>query len=258
MKVLFLPVRLMVWLLIYFVCFHVVLGVPIAIHELGHYVALKSCGVGVKDCQVGIGPSLRMFSIQETDFKVGLIPFGGFNLPYSSKEVEGTGATFRIYKEVSPIEDLWISSAGVLVNLLSVLVVVALFPFMNQQRKYFGYEFFLREEFRVLKIVALNIVLGLVSFGQLPRRTSDAYKIMWEGGLLRIWICISVFLFFFNLIPASSMDGTRVLNALCGIYGVEFPLETWMVCTTPPLLSYIIMCLVLRNLRDSRARSSYT
>ncbi|MCK4846851.1 MAG: RIP metalloprotease RseP [Deltaproteobacteria bacterium] len=60
------------------IAFLVVLGVLIFIHELGHFLVAKWSGVGVEAFSLGFGP--RVFGIKrgETDYKISLIPFGGY------------------------------------------------------------------------------------------------------------------------------------------------------------------------------------
>ncbi len=56
------------------------LGGIVFIHELGHFVAAKACGVHVKTFAVGFGPPLPFchFHYGETHYKVAMIPLGGY------------------------------------------------------------------------------------------------------------------------------------------------------------------------------------
>lgn len=55
-----------------------VLGVLIFVHELGHFLVAKWCGVGVVKFAVGFGPAILRFRRKETDYQIGCIPLGGF------------------------------------------------------------------------------------------------------------------------------------------------------------------------------------
>jgi regulator of sigma E protease len=55
-----------------------VLGVLIFVHELGHFLVAKWCGVGVVKFAVGFGPAILKFRRDETDYQLGCIPLGGF------------------------------------------------------------------------------------------------------------------------------------------------------------------------------------
>ncbi len=50
----------------------------IIIHELGHFIVAKICGIRVNEFAVGFGPKLFSKQIGETRYSVRLIPFGGF------------------------------------------------------------------------------------------------------------------------------------------------------------------------------------
>jgi len=58
--------------------FIVLIGIMVAVHEAGHFVLAKLCGVRVEAFSIGFGPRLFGFKYGETDYKVCLLPLGGF------------------------------------------------------------------------------------------------------------------------------------------------------------------------------------
>ncbi len=58
--------------------FIVLIGVMVIVHEFGHFIVAKLCGVRVEAFSLGFGPRLFGFRIGETDYKVCLLPLGGF------------------------------------------------------------------------------------------------------------------------------------------------------------------------------------
>jgi regulator of sigma E protease len=58
--------------------FVVVLGVLIFFHELGHFLVARLFGVGVEKFSLGFGPRLFGKKIGLTDYRVSVIPLGGF------------------------------------------------------------------------------------------------------------------------------------------------------------------------------------
>ncbi len=56
----------------------VVLGVMIVVHEFGHYAAAKYFGVRVEVFSVGFGKRLWGFKRGDTDYRLSLIPLGGY------------------------------------------------------------------------------------------------------------------------------------------------------------------------------------
>ncbi|BBD08633.1 RIP metalloprotease RseP [Desulfovibrio ferrophilus] len=55
-----------------------VLGALIFFHELGHFIVARLLGVGVKAFSLGFGPKLVGFRRGQTDYKLSLIPLGGY------------------------------------------------------------------------------------------------------------------------------------------------------------------------------------
>lgn len=56
----------------------VVLGIMIFIHEAGHFVAAKSFGVRVLVFSLGFGKSLLHLKRGDTDYRISILPFGGY------------------------------------------------------------------------------------------------------------------------------------------------------------------------------------
>src|SRR6266850_1506975 len=56
----------------------VVLGVMIIFHELGHFLAAKAFGVRVEQFSLGFGKRLFGVVYGETDYRVNLLPLGGY------------------------------------------------------------------------------------------------------------------------------------------------------------------------------------
>jgi len=58
--------------------FVVVLGVLIFFHELGHFLVARLFGVGVEKFSLGFGPRLFGKKVGLTDYRVSVIPLGGY------------------------------------------------------------------------------------------------------------------------------------------------------------------------------------
>ncbi len=58
--------------------FIIVLSVLVLFHELGHYVAARYFNVDVESFSIGFGPRLIGFRRNGTDFKICLLPLGGY------------------------------------------------------------------------------------------------------------------------------------------------------------------------------------
>jgi regulator of sigma E protease len=86
--------------------FIVLVGIMVVVHEFGHFLVAKLCGVRVEAFSFGFGPRLFGFKYGDTDYKVCLLPLGGFvkmtgeNMPGENMSVEGADtATIEAQKE---------------------------------------------------------------------------------------------------------------------------------------------------------------
>src|SRR4051812_33177806 len=61
--------------LLYFVLF---VSILIFIHEFGHFAFAKLFGVKVLTFSIGFGPKILKVRGRETEYCVGILPFGGF------------------------------------------------------------------------------------------------------------------------------------------------------------------------------------
>jgi len=58
--------------------FIIVLGVLIFVHEFGHFLVARLCGVGVEKFSLGFGPRIVGRKIGLTDYRISAIPLGGY------------------------------------------------------------------------------------------------------------------------------------------------------------------------------------
>ena len=65
-------------LLVNTVSFIVLVGIMVVVHEFGHFLVAKLCGVRVEAFSFGFGPRLFGVKYGDTDYKVCLLPLGGF------------------------------------------------------------------------------------------------------------------------------------------------------------------------------------
>jgi len=70
--------------------FLVVLGVLVAFHELGHFLAARWVGVKVLKFSLGFGPKLFGRKMGETEYLLSAIPLGGYVKLFGEDETEAT------------------------------------------------------------------------------------------------------------------------------------------------------------------------
>ena len=85
----------------------VLLGILVFIHELGHFLVAKMCGVRVLTFSLGFGPKIAGFQWGETEYKVSILPLGGFVRMFGENPeeelTEEEKSIFDLLKKTNPI-----------------------------------------------------------------------------------------------------------------------------------------------------------
>jgi len=112
----------------------VLLGGLIFVHELGHFVVAKLLGVKVIRFSIGFGPRILGFRRGETEYRISVLPLGGYvkmagDDPSEEVAPEDRG---RGFLEQSPWKRLVIAVAGPAFNLaFPILIFFAIFAARN-------------------------------------------------------------------------------------------------------------------------------
>src|SRR5579864_5793618 len=74
----------------------VVLGVLVLLHEWGHFIAARLCGVRVDVFSIGFGPKIWGWKSGDTDYRVSWLPLGGYvRMAGDNPTEERTGAAYE-------------------------------------------------------------------------------------------------------------------------------------------------------------------
>jgi len=150
--------------MIYILAFIVLIGVIVFVHELGHFWAARSVGVGVERFSVGMPPNfidfkktekglvvdIFFFGLQdkkikrkkvfsttfssfntpsETIYTIGLLPLGGYvkmkGILDESMDSDFKGADDELESK-NALQKIWVMSAGVIMNLILTFLVFVL------------------------------------------------------------------------------------------------------------------------------------
>jgi regulator of sigma E protease len=115
------------------VAFVVALGVLIVVHEFGHYIVARLCGVKVLRFSVGFGRALATWRLgaDRTEWVIAAIPFGGYVKMLDEREGEVPPAELdRTFNRQSVWKRFAIVVAGPLFNFaFAVLVYAGLFMY---------------------------------------------------------------------------------------------------------------------------------
>ena len=113
----------------------IAIGIMLFIHELGHFAVARLFDVDVEVLSFGIGPKLIAYQGKRTEYRISLIPFGGYCRMQGSldltKALQDNARTLDkaeagSYFSASPIKRFLIYLAGPLTNfILAVLLLSA-------------------------------------------------------------------------------------------------------------------------------------
>jgi regulator of sigma E protease len=188
-----------------------IVGFVIAIHECGHLLAAKWCGIPIERFSVGFGPKQLGFRRGGTSYWLSLVPIGGYVLPALD-----ANAFRRLPLHKSILFALGGPVANVVAAFLSLIALGALRLDLSA--------------FDTLSFAATRLWLDAQSMGQTIAmlfggmgEISGIVGIVAIGGsqfgstvagLLAFSVAINLNLALFNLLPFPPLDGGRIAFSL--------------------------------------------
>ncbi|MCI2057002.1 MAG: site-2 protease family protein [Oscillibacter sp.] len=109
--------------IVYILAAILIFGVLIAVHELGHFLAAKACGVQVNEFSIGMGPALWHHKKGETEYSLRALPIGGFCAMEGEEESSDSP---RALSSQGFWKKFVIFAAGSFVNFLTGLLIVVI------------------------------------------------------------------------------------------------------------------------------------
>lgn len=112
-----------------FIIFLLILSILIVVHEFGHFIAAKKCGVKVEKFSLGFGPVLAARKKDDTEYSICALPLGGYVKMAGDNLEEYKGQDFE-YLSKRPGKRFWIIFCGPLLNyILGILCFWFVFMF---------------------------------------------------------------------------------------------------------------------------------
>lgn len=118
------------------------IGFVVVIHEIGHLAAARASGIIVEVFSVGMGPRLAGWQIGNTEFRISLLPIGGYcrmkgaddlaralEMRHSSFDNAEEGSLFA----VTPMRRVVTYAAGPLCNFLAAILIFTILGAMPQR-----------------------------------------------------------------------------------------------------------------------------
>ena len=98
-------------------------GLLIFIHELGHYIAAKLCGINIQEFAIGMGPKLFGIKKGETLYSIRILPFGGY-LKIEGEDKSSDSISSRSFRNKPKWQRLTVALAGSFMNIMLGFIIV--------------------------------------------------------------------------------------------------------------------------------------
>ncbi|MFZ5644839.1 MAG: site-2 protease family protein [Bacillota bacterium] len=185
------------------------IGLAILIHELGHFIAARRANIPIRIFSVGFGPRILGFTRGGTEYRLSLIPLGGYVLP----DIEDEGDFFRI----SVRSRIIMALGGPLANIALGVVCIA---WINAAVNGFSLAGVFVKPFSQAVFLLYQMVAAIPLLFSQPDQLSGVVGIVAQGGQfigasllrgLQFMALISLNLAIINMLPIPAMDGGKIL-----------------------------------------------
>jgi regulator of sigma E protease len=109
--------------------FLVVLAILIFVHELGHFLVAKACGIRVDEFALGFGPKVISKTVGEVKYSLNLIPFGGYVKIFGENpDDESTSGpdSSRSFVHKPKWQQVSVLFAGIFFNFVFAVILIAI------------------------------------------------------------------------------------------------------------------------------------
>lgn len=188
-----------------------IVGLLIAIHELGHLLAAKWCGIPVARFSIGFGPKVFEVTHRETAYWLSWVPLGGYVLP--ALDQEG-------FRELPTYKRITFALGGPIANVVAAFVGLVILGIVQVNLPVLAATSFATTQ---LWAGLQQQVAGLSALVTDVNQLSGIVGIVAVGGaqfgstlttLLTFSVLINLSLAVMNMLPLPPLDGGRIVFCL--------------------------------------------
>jgi membrane-associated protease RseP (regulator of RpoE activity) len=189
----------------------VVVVLVIAIHEWGHLLAAKWCGIPIERFSIGFGPKLVGFRYRGTSYWLSLIPLGGYVLPALD---ESESRSLPLHKAIlfalgGPFANIVLAYLG-LVVVGRVQFSLSAFDTLSFAATRLWVDVQLLAQAILMLSSGVGEISGIVGIVAIGGSQFGATL----AGLLAFSVAINLNLAMVNLLPFPPLDGGRIAFAV--------------------------------------------
>ncbi|MBU4485496.1 MAG: RIP metalloprotease RseP [Candidatus Delongbacteria bacterium] len=115
--------------------FIILLGIIVFIHELGHFISAKICGMRAEIFSLGFGKALLKKKFGNTEYRIAWIPLGGYVKisGMMDESMDGNSIKGESYEFESKnfFQKSFVILSGVMMNFLLAIIIYSLITFIN-------------------------------------------------------------------------------------------------------------------------------
>lgn len=117
--------------------FILLLGILVFVHEFGHFIVARMCGVKVEVFSLGFGKKLLQYKWGDTNYCLSLIPFGGYVKMYGEQggDIVPEDQRHLSFTHKSVWKRIAIVLAGPLMNLLFAIIVFGGISYFGEETR---------------------------------------------------------------------------------------------------------------------------
>ncbi|MFZ5967986.1 MAG: site-2 protease family protein [Bacillota bacterium] len=185
------------------------IGFVIFFHELGHFIAAKYAKIPIKIFSIGFGPKLWSVTKGITEYRISLIPIGGYVLP----DIEDEREFFDL-----PVMSRLIMSAGG--PLASFLLPTICFSVLLTYNYGFSVAYLIIQPIQQVYMIAMNMLTSIPKLFSHTGQLSGVVGIVAQGSsfikndltrTIQFIALLSLNLGVLNLMPIPVLDGGKMI-----------------------------------------------